>query len=289
MQLKLKMNYIKLSLFFRVFLLTLLMSCYPEKEPESVARVNNKFLFKSELQGLIPENTSKDDSLSFVLNYINQWAKQELLIDKALVNISNEKQNEFQKLIEQYKRDLYINAYIEQIVKRGLDTIVTQNQMISYYNENKNSFRNNNTLTRLRYILLPKNHSKFDLILQKFKSNPSGNQDFWNTHQMQFKASALNDSIWIDMNQVFQKLPFINPENKEDYLKSGYFFQHTDSLDVYLVKVNQVLPINSISPFEYIKPTLKEVIINSRQRELIKKFEKEIIEDAIKSKKYEIF
>ena len=46
---------------------------------------------------------------------------------------------------------------------------------------------------------------------------------------------------------------------------------------------------NQISPFEYLKPTLQQVILNRRKLELIKKFEKEIIEDAIKNKDYEIF
>ncbi len=272
-----------------IFLVLMFSNCQPPKDDEAIARVNKKFLYKNDLEGLIPEKTNPDDSLSFVMNFINKWAKEQLLIDKALINLSEEKQNEFQKLIDQYKRDLYINAYIEQIIKRELDTIVTNNQMISYYNENKNSFRANSTLSRIRYILLPKNHTKFELIKQKFGNYNLKDKDFWETHKMQFKASALNDSIWIDMNQIFTKLPFITPENKNDYLISGNFFQYADSLDVYLVKVNQVIPTNSVSPFEFIKPTLKEVIINTRQRELIKKFEKDITDDAIKSKKYEIY
>jgi hypothetical protein len=44
-----------------------------------------------------------------------------------------------------------------------------------------------------------------------------------------------------------------------------------------------------MSPFEYIKPTLKEVILNKRKLELIKKFEKEITDDAIKNNDYEIY
>jgi hypothetical protein len=34
---------------------------------------------------------------------------------------------------------------------------------------------------------------------------------------------------------------------------------------------------------------LQEVIINKRKLELIKNFEKEIIDDAIKDKKYEVY
>jgi hypothetical protein len=91
------------------------------------------------------------------------------------------------------------------------------------------------------------------------------------------------------MNQIYSKLPFINPENRDRYISSGISYQYPDSTDVYLVKVARVLDRNQVSPFEYIKPTLQQLIINNRKLELIKKFEKEITDDAIKNNKYEIY
>lgn len=272
------------------FSFVLFTFCTPQREENAVARVQDKFLYASELDDLVPPGTSEEDSIRIVKNYLDQWAKQQLLVDKALQNLSEEKQKEYQQLIEQYKRDLYIKGYIEQIVQRELDTVVTTNQMIRYYNENRENFKTNSILVKLRYIHLPKNHPKFALIQQKFNNfQPKKEAEFWNTHQLQFKTSALNDSIWVEMNQIYKKLPFLNPENRDNYIISGKSFQMPDSLDVYLVKINQALPINSVAPFEFVKPTIKEVIINSRQRELVKKFEKDITNDAIKTKKYEIY
>ncbi len=272
------------------FSLVILTFCTPKKEDNAVARVQKNYLYASELNDLVPPGTSEEDSIRIVKNYLDQWAKQQLLMDKALQNLSEEKQKEYQQLVEQYKRDLYIKGYIEQIVQRELDTVVTSNQMIKYYNKNRENFKTNSILVKLRYIHLPKNHPKFALIQQKFNNfRPEKDVEFWNTHQLQFKNSALNDSIWVEMNQIYKKLPFLNPENSSNYIISGKSFQMPDSLDVYLVKINQALPINSVAPFEFVKPTIKEVIINSRQQELVKKFEKDITNDAIKTKKYEIY
>jgi hypothetical protein len=55
------------------------------------------------------------------------------------------------------------------------------------------------------------------------------------------------------------------------------------------VKIRNVIDKNEISPFDYVKPTIKELIINKRKLDLIKKFEKEITDDAIKNNKYEIY
>ena len=58
---------------------------------------------------------------------------------------------------------------------------------------------------------------------------------------------------------------------------------------MYLVKIVNVVNKNQVSPYEYLQPTLKQVILNKRKVELIKKIEKEITDDAIKDKEYEIF
>ena len=110
-----------------------------------------------------------------------------------------------------------------------------------------------------------------------------------NDISIQFKSFAFNDSTWVNMNQVYTKLPFITPDNRDKYISDGISYQYPDSTDVYMVKVVRVLGKNSISPYNYIKPTLQQLIINSRKLELIKKLEKEITDDAIKNNKYEIY
>jgi hypothetical protein len=106
---------------------------------------------------------------------------------------------------------------------------------------------------------------------------------------LQFKSFALNDSVWVDMSQVYGKLPFITPDNRDELIIAGKKIERPSKNDVYLVKITNVIDKNQISPFEYIKPTLKEVLLNKRKLDLIKKFEKEIIDDAIKNKDYETY
>ena len=106
---------------------------------------------------------------------------------------------------------------------------------------------------------------------------------------VKFKSYAFNDSIWVDINQVFEKVPFINLENKHKYIASGMNFQYPDSTTIWLVKVNKVLPKDSATPLEFLKPTIKQIIINNRKLILINKLEKEITNDAIKDNYYEIY
>jgi len=166
---------------------------------------------------------------------------------------------------------------------------VSQNFLADYYKENKENFKTNGTLVRLRYIHLPKDNPKYATIKQKFFDFRKSDKKFWDTYSLQLKDFALNDSVWVSMEQVYLKLPFITPDNRDSYVSGGKSIQEEDSSDVYLVKIRSVLDKNQVSPYEYVKPTLKEVILNKRKLELIKKFEKDITDDAIKDKKYEIY
>lgn len=260
-----------------------------EAKPEAIARVGDSYLYRSEIIDLIPEGTSKADSIAIVQSYIDRWATQKLLIKAAELNIRKERQSEIDNLVLQYKTDLYTKAYLEEIVTNQLDTLVSETEMRNYYNANKENFRTNGVLLRLRYLHLPKDHPKFETIKSKFFDRKKGDAKFWETYQLQFKSSALNDSVWVEMNQVYRKLPFINPENRENYIVSGKSIQYPDSLYVYLVKVSAVLDKNQISPYDYVKPTLKELLLNQRKLDLIKKFEKDITDDAIKNNKYEVY
>jgi len=255
----------------------------------AAARVNNAYLDRQELTGIVPAGTSKQDSIAIVKRYIDRWASQKLMYDAAVVNIGAEKQQELDALVKQYTTDLYTKAYLEELVKRSVDTVIQREELVQYYNANKENFRTTGMLARLKYIRMAKDHPKYSLARQRFLSGNKKDLKALNDMALQFKSYAFNDTVWTDMNGVYQKLPFINPDNRNKYVHSGISYQYPDSTDIYIVKVSRVIDRNQVAPFEYIKPTLEQVIINNRKLELIKKFQKEITDDAIKNKKYEIY
>jgi len=273
-------------------LLVMIASCSyfkQEVKPEAIARAGDSYLYATDIADLVPEGTSKEDSTSIVRNFMDRWATQTLLIKAAEVNLSKENQVLFDKLIQQYKVDLYTKAYLEQIVKQSIDTVVSDQELRAYYDLNKENFKTNGALVKLRYIHLPKDHPKLELIKQNFFNFKKKDAKFWETYQLQFKDYALNDTVWVDVNHVYRKLPFVTPDTYQEYITPGKAIQKPDSLDVYLLKISNVIEKNEVSPYTYIKPTIRDLIINQRKLELIKKFEKELRDDAIKNKKYEVY
>jgi len=277
---------------FLIGLLVMVNSCDFIKKSDGsnpIARVNENYLYEDEINDLVSEGTSKQDSILLIQNFINRWATQQLFVDGAKLNLSEEKQAAFDKLVVQYKNDLYSKAYIEALVKRSIDIAVSIDEAEAYYTNNKEVFKLNEELIKFRYIHLDENIINYLNIRKQFRRYNKIDKKILDSISIQFKSYSFNDSIWIKLTQVIKKIPAVNSENKNQLLKKSNFVQLKDSLGVYLMQINDVLVRNDTAPLEYVKPTIDQIVINKRKLELIKELEKDITKDAIKNKQFEIY
>ena len=273
-------------------LVGILTSCSFFKKAEEdmpIARVNNAYLYHDDIKDLVSQQTSVQDSTLLVQNFINRWATQQLLVDGAMLNLSETKQEAFNKLVVQYKNDLFTKAYIEALIRKNIDTSITKEEAKTYYNKNKEVFKLNEELIKFRYLHVDENIIDFGTIKKKFKRFNLDDKKELDSISIQFKSYSLNDSIWIKVNQVIDKIPALTLENKNQLLKKSNFLQLKDSLGVYLMQINNVLLRNDTAPLEYVKPTIEQIVINKRKLELIRELEKDITKDAIKNKQFEIY
>ena len=279
------------KIFLTIINLIVLCSCdfiNQENLDAPIARVNDSYLYQKDIKNLIFENTSKEDSTLIVANFINRWATKQLLIDQSIVNLPQEKQDAYNDLVNQYKIDLYIEAYKSSIVAKQLDSIIALKELEDFYNKNKENFKLNDDLLKIRYIHIDKNFSNTKELVEKFKRFDSIDKQALTDLSIKFKAYNLNDTIWIKNDVLIGALPVLKFNNSQ-VLKKTNFTQLQDSLGVYLVKIEAVLKTNDIAPLSYVKPTIEEIVLNKRKQEFLKKIEKDITKDAIKNKNFELF
>ncbi|MDC8006362.1 peptidyl-prolyl cis-trans isomerase [Aureisphaera galaxeae] len=276
---------------FYVVLIFVVTACdyFKQEDPRTpIARVNDSYLYEEDIEDLISESTSSEDSALLVSSYINRWATQQLLMDQAKINLSDDELAEYDRLIEQYRSDLFTEAYKSNIVSQQLDSVISDREQEAYYEANKENFRLNDELVQLRYIHVAENFGDLADVTEKLQQFEAEDIASLNELSIQFKAYNFNDSIWVKKEAVFKELPIVM-ESESELLKKSNFAQLQDSLGVYLVKIEDVLYRNDIAPLSFVAPTINQIILNKRKLELIKNLEKDITKDAIKDKKFEIY
>ncbi|MDA9646631.1 peptidyl-prolyl cis-trans isomerase [Flavobacteriaceae bacterium] len=256
---------------------------------QPLARANDVLLLEDDIDFSFIDGATKSDSIIFVQNVINDWATNQLLIDGAIQNLNDETQFEFEQLVQQYKIDLYSSAYLEALVGNNLDSLVSYEELQDVYLLNKELFTLKEDLLKLRYININTSLSNLNEVKKMFKRFNSDDRSELDSISIQFNSFYFRDTIWIKKEDVISKIKPLELGFNKVLLKKSNFIEIKDSLGLYLIKINEVLQRGKPAPVEYVSPTIKQIVINNRKLNLIRKLKSDIVNDAIKNKKFETF
>ena len=271
-----------------IFITFLFIGCEvisEDKSDDLIARAGGNFLYQNEL----PSFSSLEDSLLRYTNYIESWAKEKILYDLSLTNLSQTKKNDLDLLVEKYKVDLYINSYKDLLVNSRIDSIISYEEIDSFYSKNLNNFKLKENLIKYRYLKLPVSNINIDNIRTYIQRLNNDDRNFLDSLNFQFADININDTIWFTEREVVSSIDFINQRNKSNYIKVNRLFEVEDDQYLTFFIVKDLLKSGNIPPLSYLYDRIKTNIINQRKLNLIKSINNEVLEDALKSSKYEVF
>ena len=250
-----------------------------------VARAGENFLYEDDL----PSYVSKDDSLIKISSFIETWAKEKVLYDLSIINLSQSKRAEIDELVDNYRIDLYINSYKDLIVNSKIDSIVTNEQIDSFYSTNVNNFKLNENLVKYRYVKVPNDNININRIRRYIVRMSEQDRYFLDSLNFQFADLKLDDSIWFTERDVISSINFINQNNKSRYFIKDRLFTLNESNYINFFIVDDMLKSGNIPPKSYLYDRIKSTIINQRKLDILKDINQEILNDALKSRKYEVY
>ena len=279
------------QLRFSFLILFLVLSCeqLTPKNEKVIARVGEIYLYVSDLEGQLTAFSNKSDSLLKARNFIDSWAKSQLIIQLAEQNLKKEALEDLEKLIKNYRNELYANTYLQSVVNTSLDTLVSTYEIDSFLIANNNAFKLNAPLYKARFIHLPPDNVDQFEIQRSFERFNQKDQLFLDSLSFQFYDFLLSDSIWLNRRDLINEIAFLSKQNPDQYLKKSQFFRVEDSLGVYLLYIKEFLEKGATAPRSLVESTIENIIRNQKKLKFIKQFEKEILQDAINSKNYETY
>ncbi|MEI6060146.1 MAG: hypothetical protein WCR72_05525 [Bacteroidota bacterium] len=280
-------------LVFSVSLSFMLVSCnlLPHKgksKEKAIARVYDKYLYQADLAGLIPVGSRAIDSIEITAAYINNWVRQELLLKQAEDNL-DEANSDFSKQIEQYRNSLVVYAYESELVKQKLDTVVPMSEIEAYYKENQQNFYLRENIVLASYVILPKVSPQAAKVKTLLQSNrPADKEKLQTLCQENGFEYMINDGTWMSFADLSRKIP-LSVEDQQEFLSKNKYYEVKDSTSLYYVAISAFKGKESTSPLNFEVENIRIILLNKRKAELLSRMEEDLINDAVKRNKYEIF
>ena len=255
---------------------------------EPVARVFENYLYPSDLEKVIPSGTNRQDSMLLAKRYTETWVKDMLMQHRAEESLSEE-QMDFETQIEEYHRSLLIYTYRQNLLQQKMDTLVSEHEINSYYEENSKNFVLNQNVIKGTFIKVPLSAPNQDQLRRWSWNNREQDLDQLEKYCLSYaeKYSDFNDT-WVDFSSIREQLPR-RISNPVRYLNSYRNIEHSDSLFRYLVHISDHLTEGEVAPVEMVSDDITNIILNKRKIKFIKDLEHRVYTDGVSRNQFEIY
>jgi len=282
-----------------VALCSVLVSCdlfkIKEGDPETileippVARVYDKYLYTEDLEGLTSEAINSSDSTDITERYIRSWIKKQLLIDEAADRIDFDEAELNRKILD-YRYALMVHEFKQYYINQQLQTDVSENEIQSYYNSNQDNFELKQNIIRGIFIKLPKEAPKIKKVGKLIRSKKPKDREELASYCFQFATYyTLEDTVWFNFDELIQSTPLASIPNREQYLKSNKYVETNDQNFEYFLYINEYKIADQISPLEFVRDDIEEIIVNKRKIALANQLEADIYSKAQTNNDFEIY
>lgn len=246
-----------------------------------LATIYDKSLYLSDMEGMIPEGMSSEDSSTIISTFVRNWMRETALLHEAEMNVP--KDLNIEKLVTDYRASLIKNNYENIILEKLLDSTVSKIELEEFYEKNKDQYQLETPIIRCRFIKASRNAPQV-----------SKAQDWWNSNKVEdlvalnawsaqnAKVHYLRDSLWYKVDDIGAYMP--RGTLTVDNVKGRRDFVQRDDNFVYFFKVLELVSKKEIAPLSYIEDQARKVILHKRKSQLLDDLKTKLYDEAIRKK-----
>jgi len=259
-----------------------------ETRKDLIATVGKHSLYLEQVMNSVGDNVAVSDSAAVVNEFIQQWIREKVLLDKAELTLTSQERDK-SALVNQYYNDLLIYEMEQKLLANRLDTSVDIASITAYYENNKKNFELKENIVRLRFFIIPTKVMNHDKLWERFKAGGEKNLNMLSRiSELSNSNYFYQDSVWLSFNDVLKEIP-ITTYNQESYLNNHRLVRLEEKDYSYFVEILDFKVKHNTSPFDFEKDRIKDIIIHKRKVELLQQIEGEIVEEAYRNNKIEKF
>ena len=253
----------------------------------ALAKVGKKYLYTSDLKGIISPGTSLGDSAIIAKKYIDFWVEQQIMARYADKELSS-KEKDFDQQIENYKQTLLIQALETSYISKHLDTAISEKEINTYYKNHEAEFELKSNIIRLNFAKFHRGSPSIDKV-KRLLFSPSQNKKLISSIcGNEAENYFLDDKVWLLFDDIIKEIPIQN-YNEAQFLQNNKTIETTDSTYHYLIVIKDFKIKDAVSPLIYEIDNIRAIILNTRRNILLDKLHAEIKKNAVENSDFEIY
>lgn len=252
----------------------------PSPGDRVIARVHDRILTEATLNQIIHGNTKPDDSAAIANAYIDQWTRDQLMMQEASRQFAADA--EVERMVSDYRARLLKHQLEEKIIEKRFDTTVTITQMEALYEQIKSQFVLIEPVYRCSYYKFSRSTKSLEQFYKDWKKDDE--------HAIRTFARAYSVEMQVDTARWY-KWKEISEWGAGFSQPSGNRLVSQRQMDdkyQYFLKVHDIVDKNEFSPLGYVAPQLKRMLLHKRRHQLLETYKQELHEKALQNNTIQI-
>ncbi len=256
---------------------------YDHKGRTPLVELDGNFLYQEDLAAVQPVGQSKDDSLLFAEHYIRNWAEDILLYEKAQNNIPDNA--EIEQLVKNYRKALIMHVYQQSLIQEKLAEEITEADLQTYYDTNKDVFKAEAPLMKGLFIKVPLTSPGIGRVRQWYKDERQSAVEHLEKYSLQnaVKYEYFYDK-WIPASEILSLMP-LREEKVDAYFAKNRHVELKDTAYWYFLNVSDYIPTGGQEPYEAARSAVSEMVVNRKQVEFLNQVKGDLYNEAVEDGK----
>ena len=250
----------------------------------AIAEVNGQVLSFSELKSMYPDQLNSRDSVLIANALADRWIRKEVFLSEAERSMVDLQQ--INALVRDYRESLIIHNYETQLLQNFSDTMVTDEEIQTFFNENPDQFKLRKTIVRYNLAVFPRSaledeYDKYKQLWDEMEEVENLDIDLIRYLDLYAEAFVL-DTLWHELHELQVNLPDQLPKN---LLKKSNRLELEDENHFYFLKIMDIAEETDEAPLTYIRNFAQKAILQKRKLEWLEKVKEDLYQEAIRQNK----
>ena len=248
---------------------------------ETLARAGGRELHRRDVRNAVPQGLTGEDSVAYMKMYVDRWVRKQLKLEEAEVLFSTSA-DDIDRMVEEYRQALLIRKLDQHYVDRSIDTVFTDAEITEYYNTHKGDFRLDRPIVKGRIVRLGLHYRQAPKLKTLMGAKSAAQQqDFRDLcAKNDFTVNDFREQ-WVDFPEFLTYLPTLRTQSYDAMLATTSVQEMRDSHSLYYFQIDAVRREGEPIPLERLRPTIRRILFNQRQGEVIRRHEEELYEQAV--------